>query len=225
MYKIYCIWSGNNIMSNNRKKGLLSLIYNSGCHIDLITPDTIKTIEKSQYPIHPAYEYLSLTHKSDYIRAYIMHHYGGGYTDIKYINFNWIPYFRLLDMSNYMFIGYKEITSKHIASDDINIRNNFSMICGCSHFIMKPYSDFTYEWINILSNILDSKLDLLKQNPGHYHPRAVFGGVHQEDNLYKDSKYPLIWNEILGRIVHPLMYKYIGRFQNIMPQPNLYNYR
>jgi hypothetical protein len=154
-----------------------------------------------------------------------MHNYGGGYTDIKCITFNWIPYFELLYSSDYMFLGYQEATSEHIASDDPEIRSKFFMLCGCGHFIMKPHSSFTTEWIDILHNTLNEKLPLLQQHPGDYHPRAIFGGVHGEDNIHLESKYPLYWNEILGKIIHPLMYKYIGSFKNNMPYPNLYNYR
>ena len=127
--------------------------------------------------------------------------------------------------SDLLFLGYKEITSEHIASNDPQIFNKFYMLCGCGHFMMKSYSDFTTEWINKLNNILDEKLVLLQQHPGNYHPRAIFGGVHGENGIYLDSKYPLQWNEILGKIIHPLMYKYIGKFQNIMPYPNIYNYK
>lgn len=224
--KIFCIWSGNNTMSDNRRLCLDSIITNSGVKVELINPTSLTKFVQSKYPIHEAYEYLSFTHKADYLRAYLMHHHGGGYCDIKFINFKWTPYFQILNNSNSLFIGYQEMANEHIASDDPSIRNRFFELCGVCHFIMKPYSDFTTQWINELHYILDQKLDLLKEHPGLYHPRAVFGGIHEAiDDQHKDSQYPLQWNEILGKIIHPLMCNYIGQFYNNMPYPNLHSYR
>jgi hypothetical protein len=52
-----------------------------------------------EYPLHPAFKYLSYVHKSDYLRSYFMHFYGGGYADIKKYssNNNWKECFNLLN--------------------------------------------------------------------------------------------------------------------------------
>lgn len=68
-------------------------------------------------PLHKAFQYLSPVHKSDYLRAYFMHFYGGGYADIKHIHFNWFAYFEKLyngPQDKYA-IGYHEIFSYDIA--------------------------------------------------------------------------------------------------------------
>jgi hypothetical protein len=219
--EIFCIWSGDNEMSSNRQRCLQSIIDNSNAKVILITPNNLSDWIKSSDPIHPAYFNLSLTHRSDYLRAYLMHHYGGGYSDIKLMNFDWSEYFNQLDNSDKLFIGYQEQHPLHIATNNKIIRNSYKQLCGCGHFIMKPYSDFTYDWINTVNTILDNKLLLLESYPGSYHPRAVLGGVHGQSGIFLDSKYPLSWNEILGSIIHPLMYRYIGKFSTNMPQINL----
>lgn len=50
-------------------------------------------------PFHPGFYHLSPTHRSDYVRGYLMNYYGGGYADIKHMEFDWYPYFKQLEDS------------------------------------------------------------------------------------------------------------------------------
>jgi hypothetical protein len=73
---LFLIWFGGlENMSANRKKCLDSIYQHAGVDIVLITEDNLNhwLVE----PLHPAFEYLSLTHKADYLRSYLMHFYGG----------------------------------------------------------------------------------------------------------------------------------------------------
>jgi hypothetical protein len=210
-------------MSTNRSHCLNILQKYSGCKVELITPNNISNYILEQYPIHPSYEYLSLTHKSDYMRAYLMYHFGGGYSDIKCNMFNWQKYFdKLLLSENKDFIGYAEQHPAQIASNNILIKSKYNLLAGMCHFICKAKSPIAQQWIQNLHNILDQYLYKLKLYPGHYHPRAVCGGVHgDESDKFKDSQYPLHWNEILGSILHPIMYQYIDRLLLDMPPSNV----
>lgn len=222
-HNIFCIWSGNNDMSDNRKKCLYSIIKNSGCDINLITPYNLKNYVVNNHPIHPAYEYLSLTHRADYLRVYLMYHYGGGYSDIKLNNFDWTFFFDKLKNSDKQFIGYREQSKDSIASNDPNVRNSYHYLPGVVYFIFKQQSIFAKKWLNSIESVLSHKLHLLQENPGHYHPRAVYGGIHGGMQI-KESKYPLEWNEILGRIFHEMCYKDRNSFSCDMPPPNVSNY-
>ncbi len=219
--RIFCIWSGDNEMSDNRKKCLELIRQNSQTVVDLVTPANLSDWIKD--PLHDSYDYLSLTHKADYLRCYLMYHYGSGYCDIKPIFFSWQPYFDILENSFFDFIGYSELSPLHIASDIKEIQSSYSRLCGCCHFIFKPKSSFAAQWLSSVNTILDKKIHLLKKFPGTYHPRAIFGGVHHPeiDNLYKDSQYPLCWNEILGQVIHKLMYNNFGDYTSGMPYVNL----
>ena len=73
-------------MSDKRKKCLDSIKQNIGVKVILITPNNLDKYILKDYPLHKSYKYLSEVHKSDYLRTYFMHHYGGGYTDIKNTN-------------------------------------------------------------------------------------------------------------------------------------------
>ena len=221
---LFCIWSGNNKMSDNRKKCLESIYVNSGCKVLLIDKLNIDNYIKADYPLHKSYEYLSFTHQADYLRAYLMYHYGGGYTDIKYNNTNWNKYFQLLNQSNKQFFGYAEISPSHIASKSAIIKQHYHKLAGIIHFVFKKQSQFAKTWLSTVNDILDQKYDLLKSNPGHYHPRAVYGGAFQTD-LFKNARYPLEWNEILGRIFHEICFNNIDVYDLNMHYPKTLNYR
>ncbi len=125
-----------------------------------------------------------------------MHHYGGGYSDIKYCSFDWSPYFRQLWLSgnkSYM-CGYRESSAKDIASCCRHIRLAYRSLPGMGHFIFKPYMPITFEWISRVHSCLDCLLDRLVKHPGTYHPRAVFGGVH--GRIYCPS------SSIVGHAIH-----------------------
>ena len=89
-------------MSETRNKCLQSLS-NTELNVIFLNPQGIKEWTLPDFPFHQGYKYLSSTHKSDYLRAYFMHHYGGGYCDIKYIDYSWLPAFEnLINSKNYI---------------------------------------------------------------------------------------------------------------------------
>lgn len=220
-YRIFCIWSGNNEMSPSRKNSIEALKRESGCRIELITPENIQDFNQSDFPIHENYEKLSLTHRSDYLRAYLAYHYGGGYSDIKPFSFNWVPIFDSLYQSEYQFTGSRESCVAHIASNDDTIRNSYNSLVTMQRFIFKPKTEFALEWLSKVNAKLSDKSDELKKRDGSYHPKAVKGGVHGIVNFdcsQHNSAYPFGWNEILGMIFHDLCFKNIGKFSYEIPQ-------
>uniref|UniRef100_A0A6C0I4I0 Uncharacterized protein n=1 Tax=viral metagenome TaxID=1070528 RepID=A0A6C0I4I0_9ZZZZ len=80
---IYCFWTGDNKMSNARIECLNNLRTVSECNVLLITKDNLSNYILNDVPLHPSFNYLSETHKADYLRTYFMNFYGGGYSDIK----------------------------------------------------------------------------------------------------------------------------------------------
>ena len=86
--KIYTFWTGNNPMSESRQSHFELLKLVSGVEVVLITPNNLSEYILPEYPLHHAFKYLSLVHKADYLRCYFMHHYGGGYSDIKAAQYN-----------------------------------------------------------------------------------------------------------------------------------------
>ena len=77
---------------------LVTLRENSGCNIILIHDGNL---HEWIIPgtLHSSYKYLSYTHRSDYLRCYFSHYYGGGYSDIKNVHLAGILSLRLLTLT------------------------------------------------------------------------------------------------------------------------------
>lgn len=224
MNNIFCIWSGSNEMSAARKKCLESLRRHCNCNLILINPLNLKQYEVDEHPFHKGLKYLSLTHQADFLRMYLMYHHGGGYTDIKNNTFDWRVYFDILYQSDKQFIGYAERHPTHIAFNNEKARNAFRQLAGNGHYIFKKKSQIAKLHLAFVENLLDTKLEQLKNNPGDYHPRAIKGGV-QGESLFKDKNYPFEWNEILGRVFHSICFDNLNQFILKMPYPSFSSYR
>ncbi len=192
-------------MSSQRINALWTIFNHTRCPVAYINHDSYKEWELKEHPFHPAFTYLSETHKSDYLRCYFMHHYGGGYTDLKLTHKSWIPLFEQLRCSNALALGYQEIALgiPHVSGAlGDEIRAHHKELIGLCAFIFKKKSRLTESWLSLTHQVLDANLDALQKNPAK-HPQDQFG-VLFEDNL--PSPYPLRWAQILGEIFHPLTY-------------------
>lgn len=195
---VYCFWTGDNVMSKNREACLESMKRAVGVPLVLITPKNIADFILPDFPLHKSFEHLSLVHKSDYLRCYMMHHYGGGYSDIKKHENSFEKSFDKLHGSDSWVMGYREIGERGVAKiegilgDDL--RRHWSKLIGNCSYICKPYTPFTYEWYDELHRRMDRYSEQLALNPG---------------NVMGDNKgYPIPWTNILGDIFHPLCLKY-----------------
>jgi hypothetical protein len=216
---VYVCWTGNNPLTKNRKECLDLIKKNIGVKVVVITPKNINTFIKKKYPLHKAYPYLSLVHKADYLRTYLMHHYGGGYSDIKRTYTDWNIFFDNVNNSNNFANGSRE-HSGGCASYNEKVCKNYNSLYQNGAYIFKPKTPFTKEWIDGLHKKLDEKYELLKQYPST-EPREVTG---MEKKNKKISKYPLNWAEILGSIFHDICYKYKHKLLYELPPINTTDY-
>ncbi|GEM_PF-200552 len=222
---IYCFWTGDNEMNTNRKEAIKTIEKNVNVKVKLITKDNLQKYVLPNFPLHESYNYLSDVHKSDYLRCYFMHHYGGGYTDIKAHDKSWSNAFFQLNKNKDAFaIGYREINAKGVGYVDLfyeeenvkflnrDMEKHFFYLLGNCSYIFRPYTSFTYEWITELHRRLDILSKDLKENSG---------------NVMGDNEgYPIAWTAILGQIFHPLCLKYHSHLLiNEDLKPNLINYR
>lgn len=225
--KIYMLWTGTNEMSENRKVSIN--VTREKCNVELcvLYEKDIRQIEKNNIPFHPAYEYLSETHKADYIRCYLMHNYGGGYSDVKECVFDWNPYFNQLSECDKYASGYREFRSCDIATPPEHpngtiIRNNYLHLIGNGNYIFKSNTPLTKKWFELTSKKLDQNLSLLKSNPSSF-PQDHVGAIKPNGEI---SKYPLRWAEILGEIFHPLVFEYKEQVLKNLPRfKQKYHYR
>ena len=206
---IYCFWTGDNPMNDKRKNCLQHSIETSKCNIVLVTKQNLDQYILKDHPLHPAYQYLSETHKSDYLRTYFANFHGGGYMDIKKTLGSWVDCFdELRNSDDKWMCGYR------MPGDDIAYipnKPNWHDLVGVCGFICKPQTPLTKEWYQAMITVLDSRLEELQQKPSRY----------TNDSTWTDSGYPLRWAEILGEVFHRVSYEYKDKMLYTLPNLNL----
>lgn len=214
--KIYAFWTGNNPMPESRLSHFNRLKSTAGVEVVLVTPDNLAEYIQPEHPLHKAFNHLSLVHKADYLRCYFMHHYGGGYSDIKAAQHDWNTIFDTLNQSAAYFIGYPEIKAEDLAPVKGNTGKEmqlyFSMMAGNCAYIFRKNTPFTQEWYTELLRRMDHYAEELAKNPGNI--------------LGNNPGSPIPWTNILGDIFHPLCLKYSDKILlTDKLRPNLENYR
>ena len=213
MNTLYAFWTGSNIMSENRKICLQQLESVSGANVTLVNKDNLDGYILPEEPLHPAYEYLSATHRADYLRTYFMNFHGGGYSDIKRTTGCWISSFdELRNNKDKWMIGYTELEG----FGEPSLRDKWRELIGNGCYIAKPQTPLTNEWYNSMISVLDNNLELLKRFP------ATF---EQDCAEVSNAKYPLAWEGILRDVFHPVCYKYREKILNTLPIAIFSGYR
>jgi hypothetical protein len=203
---VYCFWTESNPMSEMRKYALYVMPQTVECDVVLVHKGNLHTFVLPDHPLHEAYPYLSAVHKSDYLRTYFMHFYGGGYADIKIQTGSWKSSFEELYNSDAYICGYREFSEDGVASRDPSIRARYREMIGNGEYICKPQTPFTKAWYSRTIALLDERLSRLRKHPAN----------HARD-CKERSNYPIEWNELLGRIFHPLCLEHPGRILFTLP--------
>jgi len=209
---IYVFWTGTNQMSPARKECLENLKHVSECKVILVGPENLKEYLQPEHPLHESYEYLSETHKADYLRTYFMNFLGGGYSDIKRTTGSWKKSFDDLKNSDKWVCGYKEVAGG-VAYKPLHDKHE--ELIGNGAYICKKNTTLTNEWYDSMIALLDSKLNDLKLHPAK----------NPQDKHESGSGYPIEWNEMLGRIFHKVCYKYKDKLMNTLPISIFKDYR
>jgi hypothetical protein len=222
---VFCTWTGGNAMSQIRFRCFLSIIQATNCPVAYLHGRNMATWQHPEHPFHPAFQYLSATHKADYLRCYLMHHYGGGYTDIKLTRKDWSVFFTALRSTQKLALGYTEIGPEGVAAIggevEEMLKREYQHLIGLGAYIFRRGTELTHEWYEQVNRLLDAKLPLLAKNPAQ-HPRDVAGALFEDGSR---SAYPLQWSELLGNILHPTIYKYKDNILHADIAPDFTNYR
>lgn len=197
--RVLCVWTGEYPMSARRTENLASLRRTlAPIPVELVTPENLHEWMVPGHPLHPAYPLLSLVHRSDYLRAYLLHHHGGGYSDIKSPSDPWDRAFAACAEPGAWFVGYPERSTGWVAQLPRelgrDLRRHYRIVPGGSAFIARPGTTLTAEWLAEVERRLDYALPLLQQHPG---------GVRNEVD-----EYPFGWNDLLAKVLHPLALKH-----------------
>ena len=197
---IWCFWVGTNPLTPARRSGLESIrALNPDLRVEFINADRLPDFILPGEPLHPAYEYLSYNHRSDYLRAYFLHHYGGGYADIKPLLGPWTPAFQRLERSTEHWVLGPPLTSAAWAGNpggrlEAHLRRYYRLIPSGTVVLAKAQSPLTAEWLREIERRLDYFHPALRESPG-----GMWG---------QDPSYPIEWMGLQGNIFQPLCLKH-----------------
>lgn len=197
--KVYCFWTGRNPMSEQRAQCLETMKQNIGVPVELISWRQLPNYILDNAPLHEGFRYLSCNHKSDYLRCYFSHFYGGGYSDIKWYipQNNWNLCFDIINQFPQIeVIGQAErILGSPIK--EYNSPDNLPKMLANCYFIVRPRSEFSTAWYTRLIESMDYYLPVLREHPA----TEPFGG--------KDYKVP--WSALMGMIFHQTLMEFRNR--------------
>lgn len=202
-------------MSQARFECFKDLVKNIHIPVILLTSHNYKNFVLDDHPIHPAFEYLSGVHKSDYFRCYMLNHYGGGYHDIKSRLVGWDDEFEknnwTLDKNIWMYGRQEknELSIGHPPNME-HFQKEYKKMVTMGWIICKKETPCTIELLNQIHCALDNHYDDLVKHPG-----IISAGYYSDKprEIVPPNSYPVRWLEILGEIFHPLMLKYTNNIK------------
>lgn len=237
--RIFVIWFGPP-MNANRRRGLASLQSESGVPVELVTESNLEDWTVPGHPIPTAFLNLTPVHRSDYLRAYLMHHHGGGYADVKWTSGSWIAAFDAFDTDpRLLAAGYREVGRHGVAEFGLRLRGHWGLqplvadwwryrwlqlnhrsLIGLCAFIMRPQTVLTAAWMAAVDGRLDALAPALARDPARVpkeRPGMVYDGVV--------SRYPVPWTHLLGDVLHPLVRRHRRRIVQDVPTPTWGDYQ
>lgn len=217
-----------------RQAAVDSLRRESGVDVELVTEADLARWTVPHHPIPEAFWHLSPVHQSDYLRAYLMHHHGGGYADVKRTSGSWIPAFEALDADESLLgAGYREVGRHGVAEFGLRLRRHWDVqplvldwwryrwlqlhhrsLIGLCAFVLRPGTALTTTWMAAVDQRLLRLAPALATHPSRVpkeRPGVAYDGFV--------SEYPVPWTHLLGDVFHPLVRRYRRRILKVVPTP------
>lgn len=222
---VFSCWTGRNRMSAQRRRAFESLRRHVGVSHVHVTAAAVRRWIDPALPLHPMFGCLSAVHQSDYLRCYLLHVHGGGYSDVKPTARAWAPFFDAVDASRCVGAGYTEIGPHGVAPIDGTLgdtmRARYRELIGCCAMIFRPRSPFTARWYAGMMGVMDRHAAALRRHPARY----PFDRRGVRDAAGTPSRYPLRWTELLGDVFHPLVWAYRRRLLHLDMAPSFEDYK
>lgn len=193
---VYCFWTGRNEMPPSRAACLEAMRQNIDVPIAFLTWKEWMQMILPEAPLHPGFKYLSCSHRSDYLRCYFMHHFGGGYADIKFVSpqNNWNLCFDIINQSPQIEVIGSPEEEGGSPIKEYNVKHIIPKLLSNGWFICRPHSAFTTEWYKRMMERMDYYYEELKKHPA----TEPFGG----------PDYPVPWAAMQGEIFHRLIMEF-----------------
>lgn len=232
-FVVWCYWSGK-AMSKNRQLSFDMLTKNVGVPVFLVTNENIDQIEKINSPFHKSFPYLSDVHKSDYIRIYLLHHYGGGWHDIKATEISFTDVWtEFIDSEIYM-IGHPEREGGPATVFDKEKRwmpDYWRDLISVTSWVGKPNTKLSEAMLTGIEALLEEHFEALKKHPAKHSREKKVIGKSKLAKIFirlknfitnRNNNYPLPWT-VFGNIFHPLNYQYRNHISLKLPQDKVKN--
>lgn len=232
-FVIWCYWEGA-AMDNNRLESFNLLKAHIEVPICLLTPQNIHHFELAEHPFHAALSYLSIVHRSDYIRAYMMHHYGGGWHDIKATRMSFAECWNAFEDPTVYLIGRPESyngAAKVYDEAGLYMPDYWADLVSVPAWIARGHSPLSLQIISQMEAYLDTQLPILIKHPAK-HPREKYiAPKHLLHYLFirikhfyskRNPYYPIPWT-LFGNIYHPAVYAFREHVSDKLPQDSIKN--
>lgn len=186
---VYQYWTGGD-MPPARRACFDSTRGVFGVPVELVTDKIFRDYVVPGHPLHPCFDLLSVNHKSDYVRCYLLRFHGGGWADIKQFSDdnNWAESFDVLDRTpDADVLGEWErprgMAFRTYKNDDCARRSIVT-----SYLIGKPDTPFTRMWYSRMVRWLDMMRAVVESRPS--------------TGTYGSPGYPLPYFSVMGEPFH-----------------------
>ena len=198
--RVVTLWLGDNPLTPRRRANLEAMRDRIGLPVELVTRENLDQWLVPGHPLHPAYENLSLVHRSDYLRAYLMHHHGGGYCDLKAPVTSWEAAFARMDADQQAWLsGYPERAAQDVTrltgALGTDLAWHHHRLVGMGAYLVRSHTPLTAEWLREVERRMGYWADQAAEFPGEERGEVV--------------GYPVSWTRMLGGILHPLQLKHL----------------
>ena len=211
-------------MSKSRSQGIEYMEKYIGIPLCLVTKENLDEFIAPNAPIHPAFHYLSDVHKSDYMRIYLLHHYGGGWHDIKPTQTCLVEAWEQFSNPDVYLVGKPEIKGGAAHIHDRNGRwmpRFWSKLVATNRWVGKAMTPLSEELFKDINQLLDDNLLKLKKHPAK-HAYAKKRNLIKQLIKMEFSNYPLQWT-VFGNVFHPLNLKYLENIKRNLPKDKIEN--
>jgi len=212
---VWCYWAGGP-MNDNRLRSIEMMRDYMGVTVCLITSKNLDSFVVEGFPLHDTFPYLSAVHQSDYLRIYLLHHYGGCWHDVKPIMTNYDRAWKEFDDQNVYLVGKPEIKGGPAKVADKNgvwMPDQWSELVATNRWIGRAGTPLSEELFCDANRFLDEKRENLKKCPA----KSAYDKKNEHFwGKFIKNQYPLPWT-VFGNLFHPLNYKFKQHIKRTLP--------